>query len=46
MDLNMPQVDGFQATERIIQFNQSQRAEDRQPVSVAAVTAFVNDQTI
>ena len=58
MDLNMPTVDGFQATSKILQFQRAMidkkmkmigmtgAKNEAMPAVVAAVTAYVNDQTL
>ena len=57
MDLNMPEVDGFKATSKILAYQQAEidkkmrkqgidGVNDSVPAVVAAVTAFVNDQTL
>ena len=58
MDLNMPHVDGFMATQRILSYQQAQIDKkmrhalhlggnnDAPPAVIAAVTAYVNDDTI
>ena len=57
MDLNMPEVDGFMATKKILSYQNAEIARrmktmgldgdnDAVPAVVAAVTAFVNDATL
>ena len=57
MDLNMPEVDGFKATTKILAYQQAEinrkmktggidGVNDSVPAVVAAVTAFVNDSTL
>ena len=57
MDLNMPEVDGFQATKKIMAYQKAEidrkikmldydGANDDMPAVVAAQTAFVNEQTL